>query len=180
MFGEKGYANATTREIAQAADVAEGTLYNYFANKRDILIAIAEETEAPMEAAVMAAGHIRDREALIRLIEQALDITVERCTFMRTVLAEALVDRDILQKFLGVRVQRIHRRLVALIEERVASGSFRPVDASLTAQMIIGAYTAVVLPAILGMAEVPGPERRRSLAGAIAGLLLEGLLVREG
>jgi len=63
VFAERGYASATTRQIGQAADVAEGTLYNYFASKRDLLMAIAEETAAPMERALATAGPIRDRQA---------------------------------------------------------------------------------------------------------------------
>lgn len=47
VFARKGYAGATTKEIAEEADVAEGTLYNYFGGKRDILRAVAVETEAP-------------------------------------------------------------------------------------------------------------------------------------
>ncbi len=38
----KGFKNTTTKEIAEEADMAEGTLYNYFQNKNDILMSIAE------------------------------------------------------------------------------------------------------------------------------------------
>ena len=34
VFAKKGFHKATTKEIAQAAGVAEGTIYNYFKNKR--------------------------------------------------------------------------------------------------------------------------------------------------
>ena len=37
VFSTKGYERATTREIAEAADVSEGTLYNYFDNKIELL-----------------------------------------------------------------------------------------------------------------------------------------------
>ena len=33
LFAEKGFHRTTTRDIAEAADVSEGTLYNYFENK---------------------------------------------------------------------------------------------------------------------------------------------------
>lgn len=32
VFSEKGFYQATTKETAQAADVSEGTIYNYFKN----------------------------------------------------------------------------------------------------------------------------------------------------
>ena len=40
MFGEKGYYNTTTNEIAEAAGVSIGTLYAYFENKETILLEI--------------------------------------------------------------------------------------------------------------------------------------------
>lgn len=42
IIAEKGFKNTTTKEIAARADMAEGTLYNYFKNKDDILIGITE------------------------------------------------------------------------------------------------------------------------------------------
>ena len=40
IFREKGFQKATTKEIAEAADVAEGTIYNYFESKEHLLIEI--------------------------------------------------------------------------------------------------------------------------------------------
>lgn len=37
-FSEKGYYNTTTTEIAQIAGVSTGIVYNYFNNKKDILL----------------------------------------------------------------------------------------------------------------------------------------------
>lgn len=39
VFSEKGFAQATTAEIARVAGVAEGTIYNYFHSKRELFIA---------------------------------------------------------------------------------------------------------------------------------------------
>ncbi|RJX28346.1 MAG: TetR/AcrR family transcriptional regulator, partial [Desulfarculus sp.] len=39
-FSEKGFAAATIAEIARLAGVAEGTIYEYFTNKQDLLMSI--------------------------------------------------------------------------------------------------------------------------------------------
>jgi AcrR family transcriptional regulator len=178
-FAEKGYANTTTREVAEAADVAEGTLYNYFANKREILLAIAQETEAPMETAVMATEHIRDRESVVALVERALDLQEAQVRFWRSLLAEAWVDDAILQQFVAIRLARTHRRLTAFITERVADGSLRAVDPGLTAQLIIGMFVALIAPEVRGIKEPSTPQERRALAEAIVDLLLDGILARS-
>ncbi len=43
IFGEKGYQNATISEIAKEAGVGDATIYEYFKNKEDILLAIPVE-----------------------------------------------------------------------------------------------------------------------------------------
>ena len=179
IFADKGYANTATREIAEAADVAEGTLYNYFANKRDILFAIAQETEAPMETAVMATEHIQDRAAVITMVERALDLQETQVHFWRSLLAEAWVDDAILQQFVAIRLQRTHRRLTAFIAEQVADGALRPVDPILTAQLIMGMFVAVIAPEVRGVSGARTPEERRALAEAIVELLLDGILARR-
>jgi AcrR family transcriptional regulator len=179
VFAEKGYANTTTREIAEAADVAEGTLYNYFGGKREMLLAIAHETEAPMEAAVMATEHIRDREAVVTLVERALDLQESQVHFWRLLLAEAWVDDAILQQFVAIRLARTHRRLTAFIAERAAQGALRPVDPSLTAQLIMGMFVAVVAPEVRGVSEPRTPEERRVLAEAIVDLVLYGIVAHR-
>lgn len=40
VISEKGFQKTTVRQIAQAAGIADGTIYNYFKNKDDILMAI--------------------------------------------------------------------------------------------------------------------------------------------
>ena len=43
VFAEKGYHQATIADIARSADVAEGTVYEYFKNKEDLLFSIPEQ-----------------------------------------------------------------------------------------------------------------------------------------
>lgn len=40
VIGQKGYHEAKVKDIAMLANVAEGTIYNYFANKKDLLVSI--------------------------------------------------------------------------------------------------------------------------------------------
>src|SRR5215831_12068350 len=42
VFASKGFNRATIRDVAQAAGVADGTIYNYFANKTDLLFGLLD------------------------------------------------------------------------------------------------------------------------------------------
>lgn len=52
VFAKKGFFNARISEIAKEANVADGTIYLYFNNKYDILIAIFEEEMGKLIASV--------------------------------------------------------------------------------------------------------------------------------
>ncbi len=43
LFSDLGYSKTNTKIIAQRCNIAEGTIFNYFATKDDILIAVFEE-----------------------------------------------------------------------------------------------------------------------------------------
>lgn len=48
LFATKGYEASTTRDIADAAGIANGTLFNYFASKESILASLVAEATADL------------------------------------------------------------------------------------------------------------------------------------
>jgi len=179
VFAEKGYQRATVKEIAARAGIAPGTIYLYFSSKRDILLAIVNETETPMVAALLEMGGIGDREAMVEMIEKGLDITEAQLPFNRTLLSEVWVDDGILEESVAARIRQIHQLLEKYVAERIAAGVFRPVDPALAAQLVLGMFGSLIVPAIRGMAPLPSPEKRRALAEAMVDLLLDGVRARD-
>ena len=57
LFAQRGFENVTVAEIARAADVSEGTVFNYFPSKEDLVYARMDVFEQQMLNA------IRDRPA---------------------------------------------------------------------------------------------------------------------
>ncbi len=178
VFAAKSYAAATTKDIAAEADVAEGTLYNYFASKREILLAIAARTQAPMEAAVAEAMGMETRAAMVYMFEKALDFSVASLPFARTLVSEAWLDDDILHEFLLERLTRMHSLLVDFIRKRIDAGAFRPINPQVAAQVAMGILGALVLPVLRGLAPIPSHEERKALAEGIVDVFLDGIRTR--
>lgn len=53
LFTRRGLDSVTIDEIAAAADVGKGTIYNYFVTKEDIVVAFMADLEARMAPAVV-------------------------------------------------------------------------------------------------------------------------------
>jgi AcrR family transcriptional regulator len=54
VFAEKGYGEATARDIVRETDLATGTFYNYFADKQAVFMALLDEMSEKGRALVRA------------------------------------------------------------------------------------------------------------------------------
>lgn len=72
VFAREGYAAATVRDVARAAGVAQGLLYNYYRGKDDLLAAVFRRSVADVDASFAAAAvDAPPAERLARLIRAA-------------------------------------------------------------------------------------------------------------
>jgi AcrR family transcriptional regulator len=61
VFAEKGYGEATARDIVRKTDLATGTFYNYFADKQAAFMALLDEMSEKGRALVRAQRQKPDR-----------------------------------------------------------------------------------------------------------------------
>ncbi|HXK41447.1 MAG TPA: TetR/AcrR family transcriptional regulator [Anaerolineae bacterium] len=178
LFAEKGYMHTTTKEIAEAADVAEGTLYNYFGGKREILLAVINETQSAIETVFNRSGALEMRADLVEVVATLFDLVVSRLAFFRTLMTEAWLDDMILQNSVMERLEHLDRRIQGFIRDKVVAGAYRPVDPALASHMLMGMFTAAVIPALRGLTPPPTAEECRTLAGELVSMMLDGIRVR--
>ena len=56
LFAEKGYEATRTREIAEQAGIATGTLFNYAKTKSDVVLLVWKTRAAPWPFRIQHAG----------------------------------------------------------------------------------------------------------------------------
>ncbi|MBU0490438.1 MAG: TetR/AcrR family transcriptional regulator [Chloroflexi bacterium] len=178
IFAEKGYGDTKVTEIAAALDIADGTLYNYFDSKRDILLAIMDKTRSDIEPMLQEIGELETRDDLVAVLARTYDVFMAQLPFTRTMLMEAWADDTILQAYAVVCLEHIRQRMHEFIVSRVDTGDFRPIDPSPTTQMVLGMFFAPVVPILRGITPPLSPEQCRALAEAAVDLLLDGIRVR--
>ena len=78
VFAAKGFDRATIADIARAAGIAEGSIYNYFKNKSDLLISIPRQViQPPVESVI---GQMRAASAAPIPPELMLPIVAKNMT----------------------------------------------------------------------------------------------------
>jgi len=75
VFAAKGYAEASVDEIALAAGVAKGSIYNYFQNKQDLFAQLFAESMAQMRSQIVQVmdEDISAQEKLARLLDMGFE-----------------------------------------------------------------------------------------------------------
>jgi len=180
VFAAKGYAQATTGEIAAAADIAEGSLYNYFASKRDILVAIISRSPSPLDRLWSEAENLTDRDGFMRLVERALLAPAPEQPWIRTVIKEAWTDDELFRQYQAGHVRETVARVTRLIECGIEAGWLRQVDPERVAQALVGTLMASMMPLLRCTRSSEEPGEREQAARATADLLLFGLMKPEG
>lgn len=75
LFAKHGFFETTTEDITEAADVGQGTFFNYFPTKQHVLMVLSEKQLEKLGAAIEEAktGKVSVRNALHRLIHAAAE-----------------------------------------------------------------------------------------------------------
>ncbi len=152
VFAEKGFHRTTTKEIARTAGVSEGTIYNYFSNKSDLLIGIMTrlaEVEALNEELMDALqGDVRD--FFVAVFRNRADSIQQGQEMLKAILPEVMVNPDLSQQFSQQFVRRISTLLEQYVQARIEMGDIRPVNVPLATRAVQGMFVGLIVLRILG------------------------------
>ena len=191
VFERRGYGQARIQDVAEALQLSRSALYHYFRSKEEILAALVEEHTGARFDALRALAEDKQRPASERLRE-ALRKTIasrlsegSRMRVLDQLAAEMPAD---LRKTFDKGRRRVLNYYAAIIEDGIAAGDFRPMDARTAALAVIGIASwtswwyspagrktpaelgdALIDIALHGLVETKGatPQDRQSLIAAM-------------
>ena len=178
VFAEKGFHRASTRETARAAGISEGTIYNYFSSKADLVVGLmtrlAEVDSLNEELLEALQGEARD--FFVEAFRQRLDRIVQGQEMLQAILPEVLVDADLRESFRQQYVLRISAMIEQYVQAQIELGRIRPVDVPLTVRLLQGTFVGLLVLRILGVELLH--ERWEDVPEALAMLIFDGLRPR--
>ncbi|MFO7768744.1 MAG: helix-turn-helix domain-containing protein [bacterium] len=174
VIRQKGYHRATMQEIARAADVSAGTLYNYFQNKRDLFAGLLKDFAERTAAEIQRTGHQTDRELLSELMERQFAHMLGERTFI-SILHEARMDPELREIYAEELIARIRDAAEDRMKELIEAGTMHGSDTPIAVRTLV----AVILGYIILMEVGGDPELKqvepRELGERVAELMLRGL-----
>lgn len=176
VFSEQGFHRATVRAVAQAAGLADGTIYIYFANKTDLLIGLLDrlnDTERrPASLAQAAQAPLAD--SMRAYLRERVEALWSNADLFRAVLPELLANPDLRKRYHDEVIAPTMKLGEGAFGALSAGGMMRDLDPSLTMRIMAGSLLGLMVLQLLGDETLA--TRWQEIPDALADLLLPGLL----
>jgi len=160
-LAREGYHRTTMDDIVHASGLSKGALYWYFPSKEDLFLAILDvwmrelqEATAPADAQAPTPQQLR---AWVEAFTRFAEMDPGRVRLIVEFWAEVHRSRAIDQR-LGELCRQRALPLVRIIEQGIARGELRPVDAFAVAHTFLAVYDGLLLQRILLPDHLPWPQ----------------------
>jgi AcrR family transcriptional regulator len=189
LFAEQGLNGATSKDIAEQADVTHGLIYFYFKTKEELFKAAfeyaLEQALNRLDVAAIAQSDDPPEEALTRLLTRVLDaLNTPRMRSMSRMMLHTMAHDDwsvgpLHECKLHVRdtIIFVVDAVRAYLDRQVELGRIRPVNTQIVAKFLIGgAVSSVRWTQVEGRGDFSPQE----VARAIVDACVRGLLRTDG
>jgi len=178
VFTTKGYESALISDIAERAGVVDGSIYRFFANKRELLMKVIENWYQKLiledDELYFAVRGTWNRIRFI--VFHHLQAISREPALTKLAFTELRADPEYRQMPLYKLNQAYTRRLVELVREAVDSGEFRAdISPSLVRNMLYGC----VEHSTWAFLRNEGSLDVERMADGITEILYNGLVVRQ-
>jgi AcrR family transcriptional regulator len=172
-FANHGYNAASVDQICTDAGVSKGAFYHHFPSKQAVFLALLEGWLTAVDAALETARQPTVPATLLAMAEMLPEILTTANGDLPMFLEfwlQASRDETIWAATIAP-YQRYQGYFAALVEQGLAEGSLKPVDAQAAAQMIVSLAVGTFLQALLA----PESTDWQKTARESMKILMEGL-----
>jgi AcrR family transcriptional regulator len=180
VFGEKGFHKSTTKEIAKAAGVSEGTIYNYFDTKRELLVALMDTVMADsLKRIIFENPPENPRELFLAIMRDRFQLAQERGPAIAPVVAEVFSDVELRELLYQRVLTPIVGHLEQYVQSHIDSGEFRQIDPLVVTRAVAGALVMNFAIKLTNLDPRYQDISEEILFEQLVSLFLDGLLIEE-
>lgn len=177
LFARKGYDNTTTKDLAQAAKMGEGTLFRCFPTKKAILVEVVTAgwmeilTDLLMELSEMA-----NYQAIAQVIYHRLLRLQESQDLLRICFVEIQFHPELRDHIQSEIMTKMADVTEAFFQTAIDRGIYRPINAKIIAQVFLGMFMISGLAEPMLLDAHASPCTIQEMAEGMADIFLHGVL----
>lgn len=180
LFARHGYDGTTTKELAEKAGIAEGTLFRHFTNKKAILVEIATQgwvdllTDLLTELSEMASY-----EAISHVMYKRMLRLGDNYDMMRVCFMEVQFHQDLRDKIQSEVIEKMTTVAEAFFQTAMERGVYRQMNPRVIAQVFLGMFVVAGFSHETIVQPGANHQEIKEMAEGLADIFLNGVLAKK-
>lgn len=180
LFARQGYDGTTTRDLAVAAGVAEGTLFRHFTNKKAILIEIATQGWVEILTDLLTElSEMGSYKAVAQVMQRRMWNFHKNADMMRVCFMEAQFHPDLRDRIQAEVINKMTDVAEAFFQTAMDRGIYRKTNPKIVAQVFLGMFAIAGFSHNTLMEPDASPKAMQEMAEGLADIFLNGVLVKS-
>jgi AcrR family transcriptional regulator len=179
LFAAQGFDGTTTRDLAQAAGVAEGTLFRHFANKKAILVEVATQGWVEILTDLLTElSEMGTYKAVAQVMRRRMWNMRKNADMMRVCFMEAQFHPDLRDRIQVEVIDKMTDVAEAFFQTAMDKGVYRKTNAKLVAKVFLGMFAVAGFSDSTIIQADASPQQLQEMAEGLADIFLNGVLVK--
>jgi AcrR family transcriptional regulator len=180
LFARRGYDGTTTRDLAEAANVAEGTLFRHFPNKKAILVEVATQgwVEILTDLLTELSG-MGSYKAVEQVMKSRMLHLHENADMLRVCFMEAQFHPDLREHIQAEVIAKMTDVAEAFFQTAMDQGVYRQMDPRMVARVFLGMFAIAGFSQSTIMSPGAAAAEMQGMAEGLADIFLNGVLVKH-
>ncbi len=179
LFARQGFDGTTTRDLAIAAGVAEGTLFRHFTNKKAILIEVATLGWVEILTDLLTElSEMGSYEAVGQVMRRRMFNLQENADLMRVCFMEAQFHPDLRDRVQTEVIAKMTDVAEAFFQTAMDKGIYRRMNPKIVAQVFVGMFAIAGFSHSTIMEPGASPQDIKEMAEGISDIFLRGVLAK--
>lgn len=179
LFAAKGFDGTTTRDLAQAAKVAEGTLFRHFANKKAILVEVATSGWVEILTDLLTElSEMGSYKAIAQVMRRRMWNMQKNADMMRVCFMEVQFHPDLRDRIQTEVIDKMTDVAEAFFQTAMDKGIYRQMDAKLVAKVFLGMFAVAGFSDHTLIEPNASPQELQQMAEGLADIFLNGVLAK--
>ncbi len=180
LFASRGYDGTTTRDLASAAGVAEGTLFRHFENKKAILIEVATQGWVEILTDLLTElSEMGSYKAVAQVMRRRMMRMHENADMMKVCFMEAQFHPELRDRIQSEVIEKMTDVAEAFFQTAMDKGIYRPTNPKIVAKVFLGMFAVAGFSNDTIMEPGASPKQMQEMAEGIADIFLNGVLAKE-
>ena len=180
LFARQGYDRTTTKDLANSAKVAEGTLFRYFPNKKAILIEVATSGWIEILTDLLTElSEMGSYKAISQVMRRRMLNIQENSDLLRVCFIEAQYHSELKERIQSEVIEKMTDVAEAFFETAMSKGIYRQINPKIVAQVFLGMFAIAGFSTETIIDPEASPKAMQEMAEGIADIFLHGVLNKE-